>query len=184
MVDWSHGPGRFAADHLHLRNIKAHAQDLAIRIDKLKRRTREQRVYLVGHSAGCLVVLLAAQTVSEDSVDRIILLAPSVSTTYDLRPALRSSRLGIDVFYSRRDVFVLGLGMAIFGTSDRRWSSAAGRVGFRPLVDDPGDRVLYAKLRQHEWHPERAESGHNGGHWGGDSPGHVHTYILPLLKDR
>ena len=61
-----------------------------------------RKVYLVGHSAGCAVVLAAAERLPTDSVDRLILLAPSVCVTYDLRPALRTVRCGIDVFYSDR----------------------------------------------------------------------------------
>jgi pimeloyl-ACP methyl ester carboxylesterase len=87
-------------------------------------------VYLVGHSAGCAVALAAGDVLPPDSLRRIVLLAPSISADYDVRPALRSARDGIDVFFSSRDVFYLGFGAAITGTADRRWSSpAAGRTG-------------------------------------------------------
>jgi hypothetical protein len=34
-----------------------------------------------------------------DGVNRLVLLAPSVYVAYDLRPALRAARGGIDVFH-------------------------------------------------------------------------------------
>jgi hypothetical protein len=124
---------------------------------------------------------VAAESLPPGGVERVVLLAPSVSTDYDLRPALARSRQGIDVFYSRRDWLVLGLGMTFSGTTDRRLGAAAGRVGFRPVITDPGDRALYARLRQHEWEPDVAWTGHTGGHYGADEPGHVRARIVPLL---
>ena len=73
-----------------------------------------------------------------DSVDRIILLAPSVCTSYDLRPALRTARHGIDVFYSTEDRVILGLGMRIVGTAEHDCDIAAGQVGFSPVICMPG----------------------------------------------
>jgi hypothetical protein len=117
-----------------------------------------------------------------DSIERVVLLAPSVSFRYDMRPALRSACQGIDVFYSARDWFVLGLGMAFSGTTDRRLAPAAGRVGFRPLTGGPEDEALYAlRLRQHAWEPSASSTGQTGGHYGSDRPGHMQACVLPLL---
>src|SRR5947207_2649584 len=73
----------------------------------------------------------AAEFLPPDSVERVVLLAPSVSAEYDLGPALACAREGIDVFHSGRDRAYLGLGVRLLGTADRHWSDAAGRVGFR-----------------------------------------------------
>ena len=54
------------------------------------------------------LILAAGEMLSPDSVDGIILLAPSVCVDYDLRPALRAVRHGIDVFHSDRDSVILG----------------------------------------------------------------------------
>jgi hypothetical protein len=117
-----------------------------------------------------------------DSVERMVLLAPAVSATYDLRPALASCRRGVDVFYSGRDWAALGIGTALVGTADRRWSAAAGRVGFRPVADCPGDQALFARLRQHPWHPCVTWAGNAGGHYGGYQPAFLRAYVLPLLR--
>jgi hypothetical protein len=181
MVDWSHGTGRFLADHLHQSNIQQRGQDLALEARRWRATFPDKRICFVGQSAGCAVVLVAAGALPADSVDRVVRLAPSVSARYDLRPALRASREGIDVFYSHKDRFVLGLGMLFSGTTDRRLPPVAGRVGFEPIVATPGDRALYARLHPHPWDPSVAWTGNTGGHYGADEPGHVRAYVLPLL---
>jgi pimeloyl-ACP methyl ester carboxylesterase len=109
MVEWSHGPYRFLADHLHWRNIQSQANRLARQAQSWRACYPDKRIYFLGHSAGAAVVLEAAVALPRDSIERVVLLAPSVSSRYDLRPALRSACQGIDVFYSERDWFVLGL---------------------------------------------------------------------------
>jgi alpha-beta hydrolase superfamily lysophospholipase len=91
-VDWSHGTGRFLADHVHWRHIVTQGRQLTWQIQAWRKRYPDQRIYLMGHSAGCAVVLVAAAELPPDSVDRLILLAPSVAADYDLRPALASAR--------------------------------------------------------------------------------------------
>ena len=133
-VEWSHGEGRFLIDHLDQRNLKLKGEALAREARQWQSRYPGSRICFVGQSAGCAVLLLAAAAMPADSVDRVVLLAPSVSSGYDLKPALRATREGIDVFYSERDWFVLGLGMAFSGTTDGQLPPVAGRVGFRPVV--------------------------------------------------
>jgi hypothetical protein len=116
-----------------------------------------------------------------DSVDRMILLAPSVCVTYDLCPSLRTARCGIDVFYSEKDSVILGLGTQIVGTADHYCRTAAGQYGFRPVIACPADAVLYGRLRQHPWDPVVAWSGHGGGHYGCNQAGFLRAYVLPLL---
>jgi pimeloyl-ACP methyl ester carboxylesterase len=178
---WSHGYGRFLADHVDHANHLAHARRLAGQVMAYRQTYPDRRVYLVGHSAGSAVILSAAEMLPPDSVDRIILLAPSMCVTYDLRPALRTVRQSIEVFYSREDRFVLGLGMAVVGTADRGCRTAAGKYGFTPVVACPGDAALYGKLRQHPWDPVVEWSGHDGDHYGSNHTGFLRAYVLPLL---
>jgi pimeloyl-ACP methyl ester carboxylesterase len=180
-VEWSHGSGRFLLDHVHWKNLQNKGEQLAQVALGWRTQFPDKRICFVGQSAGCAVVVLAAAAMPADSVDRIVLLAPSLSSGYDLRPALRSTREGIDVFYSNRDWFVLGLGMAFSGTTDRRLPPVAGRVGFRPIVATPADKALYTRLRQHPWDSSVSSTGHKGGHYGADEPGHIRACILPLL---
>jgi pimeloyl-ACP methyl ester carboxylesterase len=172
------------SDHLHHCHIVREGQRLARQVRNLRERRPDLPIYLVGHSAGCAIVLAAGDGLSPDSVERIILLAPSVSTRYDLRPALSCSRQGIDAFTSRSDWWVLGFGMWISGTTDRRWAPAAGRVGFQQVGTDPRDEALYARLHQHPWDPSWASTGHNGGHYGSFEDAFLRVYVLPLLNVR
>ncbi len=178
---WSHGYGRMLADHLDHCNHLDEGRRLAAAVAAARETCPERAVYLVGHSSGCAVMLAAADASPTGSLERIVLLAPAVSKDYDLRPALRASRQGIDVFTSRRDVGALGFGTTIAGTADRRWSAAAGRVGFDPIVTCPGDDALYAKLRNHPWDPAVAWTGNRGSHYGTLQQGFTRAYLLPLF---
>ncbi len=182
---WSHGRLRYAIDHMdHCNHLKM-GGILAERVLAYRRAYPGLRIYLAGHSAGNAVVLAAAERLPPDTVDRIVLLAPSVSPDYDLRCALASSREGIDAFVSDRDRIVLGLAMRIVGTADRRrWGPAAGRVGFRPVVSTPGDAALYTRLRQHNWASVVCWTGHQGGHYGNNRTPFVSAYVLPLFLTR
>jgi pimeloyl-ACP methyl ester carboxylesterase len=180
LVDWSHGERRYFADQFHWRNIERSGLRLAEQVKTLRARHPDKRIHFVGQSAGCAVVLVAASSLPADGIDRIILLAPSVSTRCDLRPALACAREGIDVFYSRQDWVVLGLGM-MGGTTDRDLAAAAGRVGFRKFIWNPGDAELYEKLRQHQWEPSVSWTGNTGRHFGSSRAGYVSAYVLPLL---
>jgi hypothetical protein len=114
-------------------------------------------------------------------LERIILLAPSVCETYDLRPALRTARCGVDVFHSNEDRIILGAAMRIVGTADHQCRRAAGRYGFTPIIFCPADAALYGKLRQHPWDPAVEWSGHRGGHYGNNEAAFLRAYVLPLL---
>jgi len=181
-VGWSHGKRRFLADHLCWSHLKKEAQQFACRVQEWHRCHPDQRIYFVGHSAGCAVVLEAAALLPCGTVDHIVLLSPSVCSRYDLRPALRCCREEIDVFYSKNDWFILGLGMSLSGTTDRRLPPVAGRVGFSPMGSSPEDEALYARVRQYPWGPEVAWTGNTGGHYGSEEPAYLRALILPLLK--
>jgi pimeloyl-ACP methyl ester carboxylesterase len=183
-VLWSRGYRRYLADQVDHANHLERACELAAQVIAYRQAYPERRIYLIGHSAGCAVLLAAAEMLSASNrhyVDRIILLAPSVCAAYDLRPSLRSARDGIDVFYSNEDRLVLGLGMEMVGTAERRCRVAAGETGFAPIVGCSADLVLYAKLRQHPWDPIVEWSGHTGGHFGNHEPAFLRAYVLPLL---
>jgi pimeloyl-ACP methyl ester carboxylesterase len=178
---WSHGYGRYILDHVDHTNHLNHAHPLAVQVAAYRQACPNRRIYLVGHSAGCAVVLAAAEMLPPDSVDRIILLSPSVCETYDLRPALRTARCSIDVFHSSEDRVILGVAMRFVGTADHGCHTAAGRYGFRPIIACPADAALYSKLRQHPWDPVLEWTGHTGGHYGNNEAAFLRTYVLPLL---
>jgi alpha-beta hydrolase superfamily lysophospholipase len=109
---WTHGRGRVLADHLDHAHHLEEGRRLAAWVAEYHKCHPDRAVYLIGHSAGCAVVLAAAEQLPPDSLTRVVLLSPSVSTGYDLRPTLRAARGGVDVYCSGRDRLVLGLGMA------------------------------------------------------------------------
>jgi hypothetical protein len=179
---WSYGYGRMLADHVDHCNHLEEGRRLAGQIVAFKQTCPERAVYLVGHSSGSAVVLAAAEAVPPGSLERIVLLAPAVSDEYDLRPALRACRCGIDVFTSRRDVGALAIATGVVGTADRRHVAAAGRVGFIPILRCPGDELLYAKLHLHPWDRSVTWTGNHGSHYGTLEQGYMRAYILPLLS--
>ncbi len=181
-VEWSHGPGRFVADQTDWCHAQEQGRRLASRIVSYREANPGRTVYVVAHSAGSAVALTAAAVVPPGSLNRVILLGPSVSSDFDLRPALRGTQ-GMDVFYSRRDVFSLGLGVALVGTTDGgRGCQAAGKVGFRAEAETSEDAALYAKLRQYPWNRCQARFGNRGFHSGGHRPRFLHAFVLPLLN--
>jgi pimeloyl-ACP methyl ester carboxylesterase len=182
--DWSLGYRRYVADHVDHENHIEQGHRLAALVLAYRRSCPGLRIYLLGYSSGCAVALAAAEALPPNSVDRIVLLASSVCVCYDLRPALRVSRCGIDSFYSEKDRFVLGLGMRIVGTADRGCRVAAGQRGFQPILACPGDTILYQKLRQYPWNPSVAWTGNTGGHYGSDQLAFLRVYVLPLLAPR
>jgi pimeloyl-ACP methyl ester carboxylesterase len=181
-VSWSHGYGRSISDQVDWNYARQQGYALASRIRELRQACPQEEIYILCHSAGSAVAFAAAESVGPGDYDRLVLLAPSISADYDIRPALRNARDGIDVYFSGRDIGYLGAGILIFGTADRRWAAAAGRVGFRPCPTCPGDEVLYAKLRQHPWDLSLAWTGNLGGHYGSYRPEFIAAYILPLLN--
>jgi pimeloyl-ACP methyl ester carboxylesterase len=181
--DWSHGYGRIFADHVDSANHACEGERLAEELLAFRRAQPDQRIYLLAHSAGCLVALKAAEHLPPGTIDRIILLAPAVSASYDLRPALLATSRSIEVFYSQRDWAALGIGTTLFGTSDRCWTTASGRTGFQPVISCPQDEALYARLRQHPWDRCLSWTGNRGGHYGTYSPMYFRAYVVPLLRD-
>jgi pimeloyl-ACP methyl ester carboxylesterase len=179
--DWTHGRWRVVADQVDIEHTRREGLELAATVLALQQSCPGMPVSLVGHSAGSGVVLAAAEVLPPGSVDRIVLLAPAVSSDHDLRPALACARRGIDVFYSKNDVLYLGLVVTILGNSDRERDAAAGRVGFRPAVDGPADAALYSKLRQYPWEPGLDPTGNHGGHYGAYQPDFLRAAVLPLL---
>jgi pimeloyl-ACP methyl ester carboxylesterase len=178
---WSHGYGRMLLDHVDHCNHLEQGRCLALQVAAYRQANPDRRIFLIGHSAGCAVILAAAELLPSGTVDRIVLLAPAVSDAYDLRPALLVARSGIDVFHSSRDNFILGACMLIVGTADGATRTAAGRCGFTPITSSPTDAVLYAKLRQHPWDPAVEWTGHSGGHYGSNHAEFLSAYVLPLL---
>src|SRR4051794_10063525 len=179
--DWGHGLGLGLADAADVAHARRQGQLLAAEVRRCLGERPGVRVSLVGHSAGCAVVLAAAECLPADSLDRVVLLAPAVSPCYDLRRALLSARRGVDAYTSERDWLWLGVGTTLAGTPDGGRGPAAGRIGFYLQALPPGEEALAGRLRQHPWHPCVGWTGNHGGHAGTLEPAFVRAYLLPLL---
>jgi pimeloyl-ACP methyl ester carboxylesterase len=179
---WSHGHGRLLVDQLDMSHARSQGVRLATKVRERRARDPGRRVVVVAHSAGSAVALAATESLPTDGIDRLILLAPSVSTGYDVRPALFAAREGMDVFCSKKDWVALGFVVRVIGTTDRFWSgAAAGRYGFQPKGPAEPDA---SKLRQHFWSADIAWTGHTGGHHGMHAPVFVQTYLFPMIDGR
>ena len=180
---WLHGYLRNIADHTDHEWLRARGHDLAGLVLAQRQARPDLPVSLLGHSDGSAVVLAAAAELPPDTLERIVLLAPSVSADYDLRPALHAASSGMDVFHSRNDRLWLGVFTAFLGVADDLGETrAAGRFGFEPQGVRPEEVPLYAKLRQYEWNPTLEQTGHDGGHYGAYQPGHLRKFVLPLFQ--
>jgi pimeloyl-ACP methyl ester carboxylesterase len=179
--DWTHGQGRGLADVIDVDYARCQGRLLAEEVCRYRRAYPGVPIYLVGFSAGSTVALAAAEQLPPDTLERIVLLAPSVSAGYDLRGALASARQGLDAFTSERDRFYLGLGTTVIGTSDGKREAAAGRVGFCPPALSQNEAWLAGRLRQHAWNASVAWTGNDGGHTDSLQQAYLKAYVIPLL---
>jgi pimeloyl-ACP methyl ester carboxylesterase len=180
---WTHGTGQVLRDLQDYRYTQLKTQELAEEVRSFRQAHAGRPVYLVGKSGGAGLVLGAAEQLPEGALERIILLSPAVSRDYDLRPALRSARQEMVVFYSPLDLVVLGWGTKQFGTIDRYYESSAGLSGFLiPGNLSAEDARLYARLLQIRWHPHMIRQGNLGGHLGTSMPAFVAHQVAPWLR--
>jgi pimeloyl-ACP methyl ester carboxylesterase len=179
---WSHGHRKIYKDQVDDAYARAKGKELAERILELRKQQTDRPLILVSYSAGSAVGLSAASHLPAETLERHIVLAPSVSTRYDLRPSLRATRLGVDVFCSKKDRWALGIAVRWVGTADELHDKqAAGRYGFSAIIENPGDTELYQKLRNHFWTPDDAKLGHDGRHHGMHAPAFLNKYVVPLV---
>jgi hypothetical protein len=184
VVPWGLGFGRWYADLTDVANRDAKARLIADKIQLAKAHESTVPVFVVAKSGGSGVAIKALELLDENSIERVVLLAPAVSPTYDLTAALRAVRREIVVFWSPLDLVFLGAGTRVLGTIDRVKTKSAGLVGFRlpsERASEPMPTGGYAKLRQIRWNFRMAASGNFGGHMGPDSPLFLGRYVLPLL---
>jgi pimeloyl-ACP methyl ester carboxylesterase len=178
---WSHGYKRTLSDQMDIEHARRQGQLLAEIALAYRLEHPEARIHLVGHSAGSMVVLSATEHLPPGTVDCVVLLAPSVSGDYDIRPALRAARCGVEVYYSGRDWLYLGFCTKLVGCADRLHCGAAGRKGFSLRIESLDDAALLERLHQHPWQPDDSQLGNYGGHYGAYQPAYLRERILPLL---
>ena len=168
--------------NLQDRGIHASAEKkLARRLADWRRQNPAGRLALVAHSAGCGVVLGALAQLDEGmQVDRVVLLAPSVSPGYDLSPALDHIGEELHIFHSDRDRTWLHWRTSTFGTYDNIKTPAAGHGGFTSIDQLDPDRRR--NVFQHAYDPAWADLGNDGDHAGALSRPFVHDVLKELVR--
>ena len=141
--------------------------------DRIHAVPADQRVIVVGHSAGAGVAIGATARLIHRPVDTLILLHPSVSPEYDLVPTLARVRSAIHHFHSRYDTTFLSWRTRKFGTYDRIRTPAAGHLGFD---------LHHPQLKQHAYDRAWRSLGHAGGHFGPLARAFIREQIIPLTR--
>jgi hypothetical protein len=180
--EWSHGYLRVLADQLHYSHAREQGKRLAKELETARMQQPNARIHVLAHSAGSTVLLAALEHASPGTVDHAFLLGPSVSSEYDLRPALRNVRQALHLHYSEHDFWHLGLAVKFVGTTDRAFlTPAAGRIGFTYRPTTPEEEALARKLLQRRWMPSDFLLGNDGGHFGAYRSPYVEQAIFPYL---
>ncbi len=147
------------------------AKRLAALLERLLRE-RFGPLYLVGYSSGTFIALEACRRLSTpDALHRLVLLAGSTSPDFAWEGLDRVIREASS-FHSPLDI-IAGVGPALFGTNDRRWSPGCGTVGFRHPP---------SWLTQRRWRPGDIRRGYLGGHFTVTAPAFVQHEIAPLFN--
>ena len=160
---------------------KRKAREIARYIQNYRLMYPDRPVFLVGQSGGCAMAAWVAESLGDDQVDGIVMLASSLSPTYRLDRALEHSRHGIVNFYSSRDVLFLGFGTTVFRTMDGKFGTSAGMVGYQFPASRPPE---YRRLYQIAWNEKMADSGNHGLHLTSGSERFTVNYIAPFMTSR
>jgi len=180
---WTHGWGQLFRDLQDTPHVMRKACELASEIVAFKETHPDRPVYLLAKSGGAGLVLLAAEQLPPNTLERIVLLSAAVSPGYDLRGALRATRGEIVSFYSPFDRIILYVGTSWFGTMDRVYGPSAGLLGFQ-VPPDLGDEELamYGRLIQVRWNPSMLLLGYAGMHSCNSLPLFLAGEIVPWMR--
>lgn len=179
-INWS----RFSSapkDHNDMQGQLLAAGKLAAKAQKFRAAEPDKQIIIIAFSTGCHVALKGAAMMPPDSVERMILFAPSVSSTYDLSGALRASKNGIDVYYSHEDA-QLNVAAGTCGTADGVYGPVSGQVGFWIQPNNPNLDIYKKRLRQHPWVTAVQWTGNVGDHSGWLERKFLRAYIVPGLR--
>jgi hypothetical protein len=130
------------------------------------------------------MAVLALERLSADvKISSAVLLLAGISPGYNLVTALAHVEYGIFNFYSRFDLFFLGLATLVAGTIDGPRTVSAGLVGFRQPADlDATSRALYEqRLHQIPFRASMIADFNYGGHMGVSNRVFVARHVAPLL---
>jgi pimeloyl-ACP methyl ester carboxylesterase len=179
---WQHEKGGQLRDLQDEPYLLQKSADLANEIRALREGPSNRPVYLIAHSAGCAVAVHAAEVMPAPSVERIILLEPALSPTYDLTQALGATKREMVVFTSCLDATLRFT--KLFGTADRVYCVSAGVHGFTrpPYLDDEGQRC-YKRLVQIPWTCKRLLELQGPWHNSPTLPPYLRRQVAPWLLE-
>ncbi len=181
---WQFGlPGEIWTDLCWRRRNERQAGVLAEKLIAFRRAHPQTTIHIVAFSGAAGIAVWACERLGgRAKIATLVLVCPALSPEYNLGSALRS----VDRCYalvSARDRWLLGVGTTVFGTTDRRYGSAAGRVGFgRPASLSDDDARAYNRLREIRWSPALIEDGNSGGHTGWARVSFLRKHLTPILR--
>jgi len=183
VFDWGAPAPLFVVNFQTTEIHDAAEKDLAARLSDWRRQKPRGRIDLVGHSAGCGVILGALGRLGTGvQVDHVVLLAASVSPGYNLAPALAHVKIRLDSFHSLNDVMALEWRTGTFGTYDNYNTPAAGHGGFQSATTLPA--TLAGRFHQHPYNSVWSNLGNDGGHGGPVAHDFALQVVAPLLNER
>ncbi len=141
-------------------------------------------ICLVGYSGGAGVALMVAEALAPKvRLQNVLLVHGAVSPDYNLACVLERVDGKLVNFYSSLDWFMLGLGTTVFGTIDRQYTAAAGKVGFdlEQAVPNLSDRH---KIVQVAWDIGQCKNWHFGNHLNMIVCDWNKNRVAPYLQDR
>jgi pimeloyl-ACP methyl ester carboxylesterase len=182
IYDWTYG---WFWQLWSLRSRRRHIEQatiLASRIAEYQNQHPGRPVHLVGHSGGGAMIAFTLEAL--DPSRRItsgVMLVPALSPEYDLRTALSRTERGIWNFCSYGDLFFLGAGTLLCGTTDGRHCIAAGNTGFSKGVIEHARVNDQVTIRNIPYQWKMFRTGHTGGHLSVTRAEFVSREIAPLL---
>lgn len=181
---WQFGVvGEIWTDLMWLRRNKVMGAKLARKILTFRRAHRDTTIHLLAISGGAGITVFACEYLQRRGlIDTFILAGPAISPMYNLAPALRA----VNQCYaltSEKDNWILGAGTRLLGTTDRKYTSAGGMVGFKlPENVSKEDRQAYERFGEIRWEPSWKKEGHLGGHVSWVMTDFVRSHLVPILR--
>lgn len=173
-IDWNTGIPliRSLVNLMSRRHQNRQATEVARQIVEHKREFPHAPVCLMAQSGGGLIVVRALEMLPPDiKVHTAVLLAASISPSYDISVAASKCTHGLISVGGPGDYMFLGVGTTLLGSSDRVFGPSAGWVGWHHH-----GRQDFVELR---WHPSWLRYGYLGNHTTSSSRAFLSHVIAP-----
>ena len=184
IFNWETGAGVTVDQLASVEYKRKRAAELARKIERYADSHPGAPITLIGLSAGTAIAAFALEALPDDvSVDTVVMLSGSLSSSYDLSRALERVSGKMYVFRSSRDT-VLSFLLPIAGSADRvNTKRTIGLSG----VDAPRSaaaRRQYLKIIEVPWNERFRDYGNNGGHTDSVKRRFIQAVVAPLIQTR